>query len=96
MNNMNLDEDSSLSSSKYLLKCIMFMCYVYVWCSIHIQKKNKKKVIDPVLVEDFEVFIWLGTITMVIVYNVTMIIILFFITYHFRCVDPVFLLHKSI
>ena len=49
-------------------------------------------VIDLMLFKDFEVFIWLGPITMVTVYNVTMVMLY---TYHFRCVDPVFFIHKS-
>ena len=49
--------------------------------------------IDSVLFKDFEVFIRLGSITMVTVYNVTMVKLY---TYHFRWVDAALLIHKSI
>ena len=46
-------------------------------------------VIDSVLFKDFKVFIWLGPIAMVTVYNVTIINMVMLYTYHFRCLDPV-------
>ena len=49
-------------------------------------------VIDSVFFKDLEVFIWLGPITMVTIYNVTMVMLY---TYHFRCVNPVLLIIKS-
>ena len=49
-------------------------------------------VIDSVSFKDLQVFIWLGPITMVTVYNVTMVMLY---TYHFRCGDPVIMIHKS-
>ena len=42
--------------------------------------KSNEKLIDLVLFKDFGVFIWLGPITMVTVYNVTMVLLY---TYHF-------------
>ena len=42
--------------------------------------------------KDFKVFILLGPITMVTVYNVTMVMLH---TYHFRCADLVPLILKS-
>ena len=49
-------------------------------------------IIYSVRFEDFKVFIWLGPITMVTVYNVIMVMLY---AYHFRCVDPVLLILKS-
>ena len=63
-----------------LLKCANFTVYRF--------KKSKKVVIESLL---FKVSIWLGPITMVTVHNVTMVMY----TCHFRCVDPVLLIHKS-
>ena len=42
--------------------------------------------IDSVFFKDFKVFIWLGPITMVTVYNVIMVMLY---THYFRCEDPV-------
>ena len=49
-------------------------------------------VINSVFSKDFEDFIWLRPITMVKVYNVTIVILY---TYHYQCVDPVLLIIKS-
>ena len=38
-------------------------------------------VIDSMLFNDFEVFIWLGSITIVTVYNVTMVMLYIYITF---------------
>ena len=53
---------------------------------------SKKNVIDSVHLKEFEVFIWLGPITMVIVYKVTMTMLY---TYHFPYIDPVLWILKS-
>ena len=50
--------------------------------------------LDSVIFKDFEGFIQLGPITMVIVYSVTITKVML-CTYHFQCVDPVLLIHKS-
>ena len=57
----------------------------------HRYKKSNKMVIDSVIFKNFEVFIWLGHITMVIVYNVTIEILY---AYHFQCVDLFLLILK--
>ena len=48
-------------------------------------------IIHSVLFKEFEVFIWLSSITMVTVYNITMVMLC---TYHFRCIYPVLLILK--
>ena len=45
-------------------------------------------VINSVLFKDFEVYNWLGPITMVTVYNDTMVMLY---TYHFRCIVSILL-----
>ena len=58
----------------------------------HRLKKIKKLVFESMLFKDLKVFVWLGPITMMVtvygyhgnLYN-----------YHFRCVYPVLLIHKS-
>ena len=47
------------------------------------------------LFKDFEVFIWLGPITMVTVCNVAMFTMVMLHTYDIRYVDPVLLILKS-
>ena len=47
--------------------------------------------IYSVLFIDFKVFIWLGSITMVTMYNVTIVMLH---AYHFGCVDPILLILK--
>ena len=49
-------------------------------------------VIDSVSFKDLQVFIWLGPITMVTAYNVTMVMLY---TYHFQCVETVLFILKS-
>ena len=49
-------------------------------------------VIESMLFKDFEVFIWLGIITMVTVFRETMVMLY---AYHFQCVDPVLLILQS-
>ena len=58
-------------------------------------QNNITMVIDSVFLKEFEVFLWLGPITIVTVYNVTMVTMDMLYTYHFQCVDHVLLIHKS-
>ena len=83
-------------NTKYLVITSFIHKYMYFQLTIDKRRVRKWYKKTRCFFKDFRVFIWLGPITMVTVDNTTMVTMTMLYTYHFRCVDPVLLINKSI